>query len=229
MARTRSESSDEEISEQQTIYNKRFKKTIYKNDKSNEHTCAPFELINLNNTVSIPPDNPFYDYNNYSSSYTSNSRQLRNLDPELIYNSDYIPSNIPIRSNFNPNLTYNTYLSSQNANRSQVLFNNTNNSEDRSMISRNSEDTSDLHSSSYQDKDSPWQQNMHNNYKENDLRSNQRPQHASYSPANFHNTATRQLENNSQELTFSDEQLLINWLCTRPDLITQVQNLLIES
>ncbi|CAG8632269.1 36817_t:CDS:1, partial [Gigaspora margarita] len=40
--------------------------------------------------------------------------------------------------------------------------------------------------------------------------------------------ATQQLVNNSQELTFLDKQLLINWLCTQPDLIIQVQNLLIE-
>ncbi|KAF0532290.1 hypothetical protein F8M41_011333 [Gigaspora margarita] len=79
------------------------------------------------------------------------------------------------------------------------------------MISKNSSMTNQqLH----RNKDSLWQQNMYNNYKESDLRSNQQPQHASHSLANSHNTATQQLENISQELTFLDEQSLINWLCT---------------
>lgn len=168
---------------------------------------------------------------------------MYNLDPELIHNSDYIPSNIPIRSNFtNPNLTYDTCSSSKNAHRLQVPLNGTNNSEDRSVTSRNTimpeqqrslsrattmslDDISDLHSTYH---DSSLQQNSYNHHKENDLVSNLRPQRTSNPPVDPYNTTTRQLDN-SQELNFPDEQSLVNWLCTRPDLITRVQNLLTAS
>ncbi|CAG8840633.1 4859_t:CDS:2, partial [Racocetra persica] len=170
---------------------------------SNKPTRVSFEPVSLNNSIPIPAHNvarsihqsqDFYNHNDYSSSYASRSRSSYNLDPELIHNSDYIPSNIPIQSNFtNQNLTYDTYSSNKNANRLQVPFNGTNNSEDRF--------------------DSSLQQNSYNHYKENDLMTNLRPQRTSHPPVNPHNTTTQ------------DEQSLVNWLYTQPDLITQVQNL----
>ncbi|CAG8713160.1 7280_t:CDS:2 [Cetraspora pellucida] len=59
-------------------------------------------------------------------------------------------------------------------------------------------------------------------------------QRISYSSANSHdittanqcNVPTSKLYNDSQKLKFSDEESLINWLCTRPDLIAQAQSLL---
>ncbi|RIB28133.1 hypothetical protein C2G38_2028764 [Gigaspora rosea] len=45
-------------------------------------------------------------------------------------------------------------------------------------------------------------------------------QHASYSQANSYNKAAN---TDSEELNFSDEESLVNWLCTRPDLINKVQ------
>ncbi|RIB22569.1 hypothetical protein C2G38_2173642 [Gigaspora rosea] len=45
-------------------------------------------------------------------------------------------------------------------------------------------------------------------------------QHASYSQANSYNKTAN---TDSEELNFSDEELLVNWLCTRPDLINKVQ------
>ncbi|CAG8846797.1 3834_t:CDS:2, partial [Gigaspora margarita] len=235
------ETSDEENSEQQVISNKH---------KSNEPARAPFVPINFNNNVPIPANNvarsiqrsqDSYNYNDYSSNYTNHTRSSYNIDPELIHNS---PSNIPIQSNFiNPNLTYNTHSSSKNINRLQVSYNDINNSEDRSMISRNSviseqqhrslsrattmslDEVSDLYSPTYQDKDSSWQQNSYNYHKENDLKSNLQPQHTPVNSYNMANTATQRLDNNSKELNFPDEQSLVNWLCTWPDLIMQVQNL----
>ncbi|CAG8511174.1 21886_t:CDS:2, partial [Gigaspora rosea] len=45
-------------------------------------------------------------------------------------------------------------------------------------------------------------------------------QHASYSQANSYNKTAN---TDSEELNFSDEESLVNWLCTRPDLINKVQ------
>ncbi|CAG8615675.1 15241_t:CDS:1, partial [Dentiscutata heterogama] len=76
-------------------------------------------------------------------------------------------------------------------------------------------DISDLYSSTYQDKNSSQQQNSYNYQEENDLKSNLRHQHVLHSLVNsHHNMTTRQPDNNSQELIFSDKQLLVNWLCT---------------
>ena len=48
---------------------------------------------------------------------------------------------------------------------------------------------------------------------------------AIYQPEATHNSYTSELEGNSQELFFSNEKSLVNWLRTRPDLInTQVQS-----
>ncbi|RIB28588.1 hypothetical protein C2G38_2157567 [Gigaspora rosea] len=203
---------DKETSRQQAISNKRLRQTIYENDKSNELARIPFEPMNLNNAVPIPTNNvarsiqrsqDSYNHNNYSSSYASHSRSsynIDNIDPELIHNSDYAPSNIPIQSNFiKSNLTYNTHSSNKNINRLQGPFNDKNNSEDRFMISENSiiseqqhkslsrattmslDDVSDLHLATYQDKDSSWQQTSYINHKENNLKSNLQPQYASHS------------------------------------------------
>ncbi|KAF0354354.1 hypothetical protein F8M41_015071 [Gigaspora margarita] len=228
------ELSDEETSEQQVISNKRLRQTIYENDKSNEPARIPFEPMNLNNAIPIPTNNVVrsiqrsqdsYNHNNYSSSYASHTRSLYNIDnidPKLIHNSDYTPSNIPIQSNFiNPNLTYNTYSSNKNINRLQGSFNNKNNSEDRFMISENSIISEQQH----KNKDSSWQQNSYINHKENNLKSNLQPQYSLHSRVNSYNAQRLDKNNNSKELNFLDEQSLVNWLCTRPDLITQVQSL----
>ncbi|CAG8839563.1 5517_t:CDS:2, partial [Racocetra persica] len=176
-------SSDEEISKRQQISNKHLRNTIHENVSLNNSVLIPAYNI----AWSIHQSQDFYNHNDYLSSYASRSRSSYNLDPELIHNSDYIPSNIPIQSNFiNQNLTYDTYSSSKNANRLQVPFNGTNNSEDRFVISRNAimpeqqcslsrattmslDDVLDLHLT-YQD--SSLQQNSYNHYKENDLMTN---------------------------------------------------------
>src|SRR5437764_136987 len=45
-----------------------------------------------------------------------------------------------------------------------------------------------------------------------------------YQPEATHNSYTSELEGNSQELFFSNEKSLVNWLRIRPDLIIQVQS-----
>ncbi|CAG8684414.1 16005_t:CDS:2 [Dentiscutata erythropus] len=186
------------------------------NNKSNEPARALFVPINFNNNVLIPANNiarsiqrsqDSYNYNDYSSNYANHTRLSYNVNPELIHN---LPSNVLIQSNFiNPNLTYNTYSSSKNFNRLQVSYNNTNNFEDRSMISKNSviseqqhrslsqattmslDEVSDLYSPTYQDKDSSWQQNSYNYHKENNLKSNLQPQHTLVNSNNMANMATQ--------------------------------------
>ncbi|CAG8734963.1 17945_t:CDS:1, partial [Gigaspora margarita] len=76
--------------------------------KSNKPAYILFELINFNNTIPIPTNNiaqsiqqsqDFYNHNDYLSSYTSHtisSYNSNNIDPESIYNSDYILLNVSI-------------------------------------------------------------------------------------------------------------------------------------
>ncbi|CAG8790322.1 12349_t:CDS:2 [Dentiscutata erythropus] len=158
------------------------------NNKSNKPAHAPFVPMNFNN-----------------NNYTNYTRSLYNINPELIHNSS---SNVSIQSNFiNPNLTYNTYSSSKNFNRLQVSYNNTNNFEDRSMISKNSVISEQQHRSLSQ------------------ATTMSLDEHTLVNSYNTANTAIQRLDNNSKELNFSNEQLLVNWLYTWPDLIMQVQNL----
>ncbi|RIB19341.1 hypothetical protein C2G38_2182199 [Gigaspora rosea] len=141
------------------------------------------------------------------------------FEPMNLNNAVPIPTN---NLNFiKSNLTYNTHSSNKNINRLQGPFNDKNNSEDRFMISENSI----ISEQQYKNKDSLWQQTSYINHKENNLKSNLQPQYTSHSRVNSYNAQRLDKNNNLKELNFLDEQSLVNWLCTRPDLITQVQSL----
>ncbi|CAG8585996.1 7606_t:CDS:1, partial [Scutellospora calospora] len=162
--------------------------------KCGELSCILFELINLN---TMSTSNVVQPYQDFAYSYAPTSlKQLRSsyaIDLVLIYNRDYTPSNTLIQSNFS-----NTYLSSESTNRFQasILFHNANtnsnqinNSEHKSMMSRNLirpeqqhrsssqlstmslDDILDLYSSASYDltnrsQESLYQQNSHSKYKE---------------------------------------------------------------
>ncbi|CAG8853913.1 40208_t:CDS:2, partial [Gigaspora margarita] len=117
-------SSEDETSNSKTIPNKRSKKIANKKEKSVEFSRAPFEPINSNNT--IPTSNvlrPYQPNQDFAYNQTNYPRSSYNtIDPALLHNSDYIPPNISIQSNFsNQSSAYNTtHLSNENANRLQA-------------------------------------------------------------------------------------------------------------
>ncbi|CAG8854016.1 29666_t:CDS:2, partial [Gigaspora margarita] len=147
----------------------------------------------------------------------------------------------------NQNIAYNTtYPSNESANRLQTssVFHNqnsycsnqnsSNNSEHRPIMARNlvtseEQQDSNLSQSTTISMDDISDSYFSTSYDEKILRQNLQSQHTSYLQANSHNNNTWESDNILWELTFSDEKLLVDWLCTRPDLIIQAQNSLTSS
>ncbi|CAG8854009.1 43678_t:CDS:2, partial [Gigaspora margarita] len=147
----------------------------------------------------------------------------------------------------NQNIAYNTtYPSNESANRlqaSSVLHNQnsycsnqnpSNNSEHRPVMARNlvtseEQQYSNLFQSTTMSIDDIPYSYSSTSYDVTGNQNYDKESHTSYSPANSHNTDTWESDNISRELTFSDEKSLVNWLCTRPDLIIQAQNSLTSS
>ncbi|CAG8835940.1 16240_t:CDS:2, partial [Racocetra persica] len=218
-------------------------------------------------------------YNYMSKNLSNYPRPLHDIDPALVYNSDYMTTNSSNKSNASTqNTAYNTTLSDENANRFRAS---TSFYENRSATSRNLitperryrslsqmslDDISDSHSLTGYDLMSNQSQEsfvtQQNSNKEHVSRPNTSFQRTSSLPATSCDTPTWNSSNNpqnyycqprekissidmqlqrasrsptnsynttanidSQALNFSDEESLVNWLCTRPDLIAQVQRL----